>query len=283
MKKQYVSIFIIILSVSTFLFSCSSKMNKKMGDLHFDNIKINETAHLFSNDEKPACNINIDFTYPDKASDELLKDTLNYYFIQACFGDKYLSQSPKEAVSKYAANYIKEYRSDLEPLYLQDEKEIADGNTIGAWYSYYKNIESSIQFYEKDLLVYRSHYEEYTGGAHGMYFTQFLNIDLGLMRPLTLEDIFIGEYKEPLTNILWSQLMAKQKVKSREALEDMGYCSTGELTPIENFYLDSKGITFYYNVYEITPYAMGPVEISVPYEMIQHWLNNNPVIQELAK
>lgn len=49
------------------------------------------------------------------------------------------------------------------------------------------------------------------------------------------------------------------KPKTRAELEDMGYGSTGEIAPTENFYLDKDGVTFYYNVYDITPYAMGPV------------------------
>ena len=58
--------------------------------------------------------------------------------------------------------------------------------------------------------------------------------------------------------------MADNKVTTHEALEDMGYASTGDITPTENFYLSKEGITFYYNVYDITPYAMGPVKVTVP-------------------
>ena len=47
------------------------------------------------------------------------------------------------------------------------------------------------------------------------------------------------------------------------------------------FYLDKDGITFYYNVYDITPYAMGPVEIKIPYEMMEHMLGSNPIIGEM--
>ena len=48
MKKQYVSLLAIILSVSGFLFSCHDKMNKNTGALQFDSIQVNETAHLFN-------------------------------------------------------------------------------------------------------------------------------------------------------------------------------------------------------------------------------------------
>lgn len=223
----------------------------------------------------------IDFTYPVKASDELLKDTLNKYFISACFGEKYIGENPKEVVKQYTEAYIREYRRDLEPMYLEDEKDKKDESSIGAWYSYYKGIESHVQLYEKNLLVYRIDYNEYTGGAHGIYMTTFLNMDLGLMRPLRLDDVFVGEYQEPLTDLIWNQLMADNEAKTRAELEDMGYGSTGEIAPTENFYLDKDGVTFYYNVYDITPYAMGPVTVSIPFQMLEHMLGSNPVVGEL--
>jgi hypothetical protein len=256
-------------------------MNKNTGSLEFDSIQVNETAHLFSDTARPACNLVIDFTYPVKASDELLKDTLNKYFISACFGEKYIGETPKEVVKQYTEAYIREYRRDLEPMYLEDEKDKEDESSIGAWYSYYKGIESHVQLYEKNLLVYRIDYNEYTGGAHGIYMTTFLNMDLGLMRPLRLDDVFVGEYQEPLTDLIWNQLMADNEAKTRAELEDMGYGSTGEIAPTENFYLDKDGVTFYYNVYDITPYAMGPVTVSIPFQMLEHMLGSNPVVGEL--
>jgi hypothetical protein len=166
-------------------------------------------------------------------------------------------------------------------MYTEDEKDKEDESSIGAWYSYYKGIESHVQLYEKDLLVYRIDYNEYTGGAHGIYMTTYLNMDLTLMRPLRLDDIFVGDYKEPLTDLIWNQLMADNKVTTHEALEDMGYASTGDITPTENFYLSREGVTFYYNVYDITPYSMGPVKVTIPFPMLEHLLGSNPILGEL--
>ena len=281
MKKQYVSLLAIMVAVSGFLFSCGDKMKKDTGSLEFDSIQVNKTAHLFGDTAKPACNLLINFAYPSKSSDELLKDTLDKYFIAACFGDKYMGEKPQEVVKQYTEAYISEYRRDLEPMYLEDEKDKKDESSIGAWYSYYKGIESHVQLYEKNLLVYRIDYNEYTGGAHGIYMTTFLNMDLGLMRPLRLDDVFVGEYQEPLTDLIWNQLMADNEAKTRAELEDMGYGSTGEIAPTENFYLDKDGVTFYYNVYDITPYAMGPVTVSIPFQMLEHMLGSNPVVGEL--
>lgn len=281
MKKQYVSLLAILLSVSGFLFSCHDKMNKNQGELEFDSIQVNQTAHLFNDSAKPACNIVLNFAYPVKSSDNALKDSLNAYFISACFGDKYIGEKPAEVIKLYAQNYIEEYRHDIEPMYNEEKKNAEDGTSVGEWYSYYKSIESHVQLYQKDLLVYRIDYNEYTGGAHGMYTTTFLNMDLTLMRPLRLNNIFIGEYKEALTDLIWNQLMADNKVTTHEALEDLGYGSTGDIAPTENFYLSKEGISFYYNVYDITPYAMGPVKVTIPFSMMEHLLGSNPIIKFL--
>lgn len=281
MKKQYVSLFAIILSVSCFLFSCHDKMNKNAGALEFDSIQVNETVHLFNDAAKPACNLVINFAYPIKSSDNMLKDSLDAYFISACFGDNYIGGKPEEVVKEYTKKYIQEYLRDTEPMYLEDEKDKEDSASIGAWYSYYKTLESHVQLYEKDLLVYRINYNEYTGGAHGMYMTTYLNMDLTLMRPLHLDDLFADDYKEALTDLIWNQVMADNKVTTHEALEDLGYGSTGEIAPIENFYLNKEGITFHFNVYDITPYTMGPVIVTIPYSAMEHLLGSNPIIGNL--
>ena len=65
-------------------------------------------------------------------------------------------------------------------------------------------------------------------------------------------------------------------------LEDMGYATTGDLEPIENFYLDPTGITFYYNVYEIAPYVMGATKITLSYEDIAPLMNGKFIVLSSA-
>lgn len=278
MKKQYVSLLVILVAVSGFLFSCGNTMHKGAGALEFDSIQVNETAHLFGDTAKPGCNLTIRFTYAGKSSDEKLKDSLNTYFLSVCFGDKYQAQTPREAAEAYRKEYVQQYLKDLEPMYAKDEAEQEDSAAIGAWYSYYKGVEGRVQYYKGHLLVYRTDYNEYTGGAHGVYMSTFLNMNLQTLSPIRLDDIFVGDYKETLTDLLWNQLMADNKVTTRQEVEEMGYTSTGDLEPTENFYLDEKGITFYYNIYEIAPYVMGPVAISLPYEIMTHLLSDDTMI-----
>lgn len=278
MKKQTVSLLVLLLATSGFFFSCGNTMNKNTGALEFDSIQVNETAHLFGDTAKPACNLVINFAYATQSSDVKLKDSLNTFFLSACFGEKYMTMKPEEAIKKYTEKYVSDYLKDLEPMYQKDEQEKEDEATMEAWYSYYKGIEGHVQQYFKNLLIYRIDYNEYTGGAHGIYMTTYLNMDLRTLSPIRLDDLFVSDYKEALTDLLWNQLMADNKVTTRQELEDMGYASTGDLEPTENFYLSKEGITFYYNVYEIAPYVMGATKITLPYDVMQHLLSDDCMV-----
>ena len=66
---------------------------------------MNETAHLFGDTAKPACNLIINLAYASQSSDEKMKDSLNTYFLSACFGEKYMGMTPEEAVKKYTEKY----------------------------------------------------------------------------------------------------------------------------------------------------------------------------------
>lgn len=274
MKKQ---LNLLMLLAALSFIGCQPGSRKEASNawgLAFDSLQINRTEHLFGDTAKPACNLILNISYASEAKEEKFRDSLNHYFMAFSLESPYANLSPKEAVATYAENYVNKYRNDLEPMYKKDEAEHADGQSMGAWYSYYKKIESRITRRQGVLLTYCNRYEEYTGGAHGMYMTTFLHLDLRTLTPVTLDDLFVEESEEELTRLLWKRLMEDHQAKSKEELYDLGYASTGDLTPIDNFYLDNQGITFYYNVYEIAPYALGPVTITLKRDEVKHLMGD---------
>ncbi|EJX02525.1 hypothetical protein EVA_09370 [gut metagenome] len=272
-KIQSVSLIVVLLAASGIFFSCDNIMNKKYGALETDSIHLEETTHLFGDTAKPACQLTVNLAYITQADRIGLKDSLNRYFLSTCLGEAYENFEPRQAIANYAKRYAHDYRTDLEPSFQKETTQ--DDEEIGAWYSYYLRLTGEVVDYEKHLLVYQCNREEYTGGAHGMYTTTFLNLNLRTLTPIRLEHLFVPDAGEALTDLLWNQLMADNQVATREELEDLGYTSTGDLIPTENFHLNKKGITFYYNVYEIAPYVMGPIQITLPWEMVRHLLNTD--------
>lgn len=281
-RKQNISFSVLLATACILFFSCENKKGKNY-DLKFDSIRIERTAHLLGQDTNPACQVSILFTHIAQSSNPLLKDSLNSLFIAQTFDGEVSSNKAREAVEDYIARYIMNYRTELDSVYLEDRKTNPEAETVQAWYSYTKDVRTEIQNLQGDLLTYRIYFEEYTGGAHGTYYTSFLNIDLNTLTTLSLDDLFVGDYQEPLAKLICLQLMAQNNVSTREELENLGYGVTGDILPIENFYLDDKGITFFYNVYDISPYALGTSSVTIPYSHMEALLSEHPILKQLKK
>lgn len=281
MKKETTILLIALLIAGCWLASCSNT-GQPLRNLQFEEITLTKSEHLFADESKPACNLSIDFAFVNKATTIGAKDSINAYLLSALFGKKYQQLSPQEAMEGYAKEYVTNYRADLEPMIQKDIDNHIDKDQLTAWYSYEQELKGSIETYMGILLTYRTYKNEYSGGPHGMYTTEFINLNLSTIQPILLDELFVEDYQETLTELLWYQLALDNGVETRDELEEMGYATTGELAPTENFYISEDGITFYYNVYEIAPYSMGPTQITLSYDMLEYILNyDNKLVNEL--
>lgn len=281
MKKETTILLIAFLIAGCWLASCSNT-GQPSRNLQFEEITLTKSEHLFADESKPACNLSIDFAFVNKATTIGAKDSINAYLLSALFGKKYQQLSPQEAMEGYAKEYVTNYRADLEPMIQKDIDNHIDKDQLTAWYSYEQELKGSVETYKGMLLTYRTYKNEYSGGPHGMYTTEFINLNLSTLQPILLDELFMEEYQETLTELLWYQLALDNGVETRDELEEMGYATTGELAPTENFYISEDGITFYYNVYEIAPYSMGPTQITLSYDMLEYILNyGNKLVNEL--
>lgn len=281
MKKETTILLIAFLIAGCWLASCSNT-GQPSRNLQFEEITLTKSEHLFADESKPACNLSIDFVFVNNAITIGAKDSINAYLLSALFGKKYQQLSPQEAMEGYAKEYVTNYRADLEPMIQKDIDNHIDKDQLTAWYSYEQELKGSVETYKGILLTYRTYKNEYSGGPHGMYTTEFINLNLSTIQPILLDELFVEEYQETLTELLWYQLALDNGVETRDELEEMGYATTGELAPTENFYISEDGITFYYNVYEIAPYSMGPTQITLSYDMLEYILNyDNKLVNEL--
>ncbi|MDR0976838.1 MAG: DUF3298 and DUF4163 domain-containing protein [Prevotellaceae bacterium] len=266
---------VVLLAAGSMLFSCGG--GQKTEVLTFDTLKVSKTEHLFADTARPACDVQVSFAYITHANNAATADSLNSVFLLTALGDEYADMQPAEAVDAYVKKYLSDYHRDMEPIYKEDqatqEKE-DETSTFANWYDFYRTVNTRPQYDNGHVLVYRVDYSEFTGGAHGNYMSTFLNMDLQQLTPIRLSDLFEGDYHAALTELLWSQLLADNNLKTRQEAENMGYATTGNLEPTENFYLSDNGITFFYNTYEITPYVMGTVSITLSYEALQPLLHS---------
>lgn len=115
----------------------------------------------------------------------------------------------------------------------------------------------------------------YTGGAHGNGYTGYHSIRISDGVDLKLTD-FINDV--PAFTIIAEQYFRSEyAILPMADLEELGYWFTdGKFACNDNFFIDEIGMHFYYNIYEIAPYAAGPIEFAIPLNEISQFLKIQP-------
>ncbi|KAJ53916.1 hypothetical protein BD780_001364 [Clostridium tetanomorphum] len=103
-------------------------------------------------------------------------------------------------------------------------------------------------------------YNQYTGGAHGMYTKQAYNINLTTGKDIKLKDVFKPNvnYKDIINKEINKQIAIKNKVTNASQISDF----TG-INDKTNFYINNGTIVIYFQPYDIAPYALGIQEFKI--------------------
>ena len=261
------------------LFSCKNKNAGKSTRIEYDSVTVKKQIPLLEKNDTtlPYSDVEIRFTYPKAFKNAEALARLQQIFVGTFFSDrKYDALSPKEATDKYLENYTAEYK-ELSNDYYADKQNIK-GSEVPQWYWYQLNIKNTIQFQNDSLLSYAVEYSDYTGGAHGSFRVTYVNVDLNDLVTLSEEDLFIPNYKKQLTDALLSELTEKYNVTSPDSLVQQGFFTIEDIAPNNNFWMNKEGIHYAFNQYEVAPYAMGVIEVTIPYSKLKDILKPNGVI-----
>lgn len=105
---------------------------------------------------------------------------------------------------------------------------------------------------------------QFTGGAHGMYATRMLHVDLEAKKILTLDDVIVAEQSEQLEEMLYDAYLNYNEGFAQD------WQNQENAIPLlhDNFVITDEGLTFIYPVYELAPYVEGEVRLTLPnYEL----------------
>jgi hypothetical protein len=264
------------------LFFCISCKNT--GDtLSFDTIRIDETHRKPSENgnskSRFSCLLRIKFTYPDAYKDEDKLHKLQSAFIERMFSMQYAALSPQQAVDSFKTQYIIDFEGEK---FFGEEYDWNDDDEID--YQYYLIQENKITYNRNNLVSFLVESEMYTGGAHGAHGIFGYVIDLNTGEYIT-EDAFAGtDYRRRMANIFVRKIAEENKVSDPIQLEFSGYININDIVPNGNFTIDEKGITYYFNEYEIAAYFIGVTKVFISYEELKPFLaNNGNPITALAK
>lgn len=122
----------------------------------------------------------------------------------------------------------------------------------------------------------------YTGGAHGLARIQYLLIDIDKQAPLDLASIFDRDSLHELIKLLTKKVRIQYEIDDDIGLQEFGFFSD-EMPLPNNIYLEPQGIGFYYNHYDIGPYALGHTHLFFTFDELFHLLNTHAAVYSFAQ
>jgi len=141
----------------------------------------------------------------------------------------------------------------------------ADMGDIGGCWEL--NTTADTVFSNPSVLTARATIYAYTGGAHPNSNQLLLTFDRNTGRELHLTDMVLDT--AALVGIVEKAFRKQQQLSPTDKLEEQGYfLHNGQFFLPGNIALGRQGMIFYYNPYEIAAYAVGPIEVVVPYEKL---------------
>ena len=190
-----------------------------------------------------------------------------------CFGDSAASSFEQAAERWLNTSWL--YEEDMPSLKKQTVDSIPDGmpynyGELRSEYSANGNIGTFSIFEECSAYL----------AAHGMYFAQYLNIDLNTRQVIHLNDLVdTTQLGEVIVRAVEDLTVNKDVL---DCLFD-DYQQTGRLPVPQDFLIDStrSTITLVYQLYEIAPYACGIQSIVLPIFWLSKHIPLTPYAKEL--
>ena len=234
--------------------------------VQWDSIKI-KTTYYDQQAARSGSSVNVDILYHYPTNDTTLLKTIS----KAFFGDAYATMSPKAAIEQYLREVRSEYLFGTDSLGFS-AKELADMKSE-------LSLSNSITYYDDYIITMQKDLYTYSAGAaHGLHGLGNYTIDRKSKDVISEGDLFIDGYGPELNKVLQRALIKSLGRKTAQEVEKEDGIYVADLTSNDNFRLDAKGMTYTYNPYEIAPYAMGIIEVFVPYEEVRHLLRPQSIL-----
>lgn len=117
---------------------------------------------------------------------------------------------------------------------------------------------------------------EYNGGAHGFMATNVFNYDLQNNKIISLDDVFDSS-KDYLNKISNKSIEYLLKINEKDNFSEKEWIEEGakaDKNIYSIFIFNNYAITFYFDQYQVAPYAAGRQQVILPFSAIKDILKN---------
>jgi hypothetical protein len=247
--------------------------NYDNGSIPLEPIDYTETQYVvqdgITSKDMPKANIEIVLLYPVASVHPDLKDTIHHYLSEFALDTNLTFSSPTQLMKAMAHTFFSSYQTTTEGI----------PNIEGlASFDWQKKFTAEVLYNDNYILSIRLTKYAYTGGAHGVSIQNNLVFDLRKNAKVYLGDLFYDGFEPRLNALIDKKLRKLNGLNKSEKLKEAGFL-IDEIEYNDNYFINNDGIVFYYNVYEIAPYASGPLEIFIPFYEIRGLLKDSGPIQ----
>ncbi|WP_169927070.1 DUF3298 and DUF4163 domain-containing protein [Mucilaginibacter auburnensis] len=243
--------------------------NKTQPDVNTDTLAYTyKTIHQRANDcgDKADTNCTVaKLKYPEFKTDSALNDTIKSRLLNMFYTDKPYS-GIDDMLKRYFDSYYNMKKTDERPDMVFDLD------------AYAKILRQDSSLTTLEVSGY-----SYQGGAHGGSVTTFINWNTKSNKSVTLSDILINNYQPELNKIAEKIFRSQEKLSDTSSLANDYFFANDKFALNNNYSITPLGLRFFYNQYEIKPYAAGTTELFVPYKNIRSLLRPNTVVTQYIK
>lgn len=252
-------------SIATLITMASCSTGGKWNDIEFFDVEkleqLTEKPEIDENDEVAVLRDSDDRTLDVKVDMQFMKSEndenenvcqlINEQLVEMVLGQP-RDISIDEAVELYIASKKDEFHAD---------------DILPSMHDY---LTGRAEYGMKNIINYRVSEDIYTGGAHPLCVTTIYTFDALTGEYLNLEKVFPSVFHEELKEKLTQKLMENNCAASIEELKEKGILDMTDMFVSPNYALRADSVEFFYNPYDIAPYAFGPSVICLSYESIRN-------------
>ncbi len=223
-----------------------------------------------TNDKLDSMIVEIDMEIPTKLPVDSLLAPIQENILEQIYGKHFATMDPEKAMWEYIRMNQEEYQaSNKENLVMLGEEPIeqmpSDEDEMDIRPTFSEEIYISARIMEQvgNILAYSVEQYVYMGGAHGINTRYFYNYDLNNGSLIEEETLFADGYQTQLTALLRRNLVEQSEALHSEADLIQSDYQQDNIVPNNNFCIQSDGMSWHFNPYDIAPYAYGETDIFV--------------------
>lgn len=144
------------------------------------------------------------------------------------------------------------------------------------WYGYSYYTTDTITRMDDAVFSLTTYSSSYTGGAHPNNVQEANNFDASSGLELRLSDVIVDEAQPKIEQMILEKLQENAEnfglFDDYESVITDKYHDSALEEQTNDWYFSDSGLVFFFNPYEISPYAAGVVKVEFPYAELEHVL-----------